>query len=175
MNVRWNILCFFAVFLTTASAAMAEGIDLPKRVTPIPATTNGVPHIQIGVTPIPTLSAELLKRVATIPGVEVRNTVISLPGAKGFWLNEAISIARPEVIVGGREFAHMHPDGSLHASLSPELAVQAVVSGWAVPHPWATQRPGWDGFVMIFTPGSQSELDVVFCLVEQSYSFVTGR
>ena len=175
MHVKWNILCFFAVFLTTASSAMAEGIDLPKRATPIPATTNGVPHIQIGVTPIPALSAELLQRVSTIPGVEVRDTVISLPGAKGFWLNEAISIARPEVIVGGREFAHMHPDGSLHASLSPELAVQAVKAGWAIPHPWAKQRPGWDGFVMIYTPGSQSELDVVFRLVEQSYSFVTGR
>ncbi|MDD9922576.1 MAG: DUF5519 family protein, partial [Boseongicola sp.] len=74
-----------------------------------------------------------------------------------------------------REFAHIHPDGSLHASLSPELAKRAVETGWAVAHPWADQRPGWEGFVMIFTPTSESELDVVFGLVKDSYEFVTGQ
>ena len=78
--------------------------------------------MQIGVNADPEISAELLRQASKIPGVEIRETVISLPGAKGFWINENVTIARPQVIVGGREFAHMHPDGSLHASLSPELA-----------------------------------------------------
>ena len=51
----------------------------------------------------------------------------------------------------------------------------APVSGWAVAHPWANQREGWEGFVMIFTPTNQEELNVVITLVEQSYSFVTGQ
>ena len=101
--------------------------------------------------------------------------MVSLPGAKGFWLNEGVTLARPDVIVGGREFAHIHPDGSLHASLSPELAVQAVDAGWAIHHPWAKQRPGWEGFVMIYTPVSKDELEVIFQLVLGSYNFVTGR
>ncbi|MGA9251021.1 MAG: luciferase family protein, partial [Roseobacter sp.] len=80
----------------------------------------------------------------------------------------------PEVIVGGREFAHVHPDGSLHASLKPDVAKMAVNAGWAISHPWADERPGWEGFVMIYTPNSNEELEIVYELVRSSYTFVTG-
>lgn len=153
----------------------AEAGSLPSRSSPIPLTTDGVPHIQIGVEAVPDISADLLRRVSNIPGVEIRDTVISLPGAMGFWLDEEITLARPDVIVGGREFAHIHPDGSLHASLSPELAVEAVEAGWAIHHPWADERPGWEGFVMIYTPGTMDEMEVVFQLIVESYNFVTGK
>lgn len=161
--------------IITASAVAAEPERLPVRIGAIPATTDGVPHVQIDVAPVPEISAELLRRVSKMPGVEVRPTVVSLPGAKGFWLNEKLPLARPDVIVAGREFAHVHPDGSLHASLSPTLADQAVKTGWAIHHPWASRRPGWEGFVMIYTPRSAEELEVVFQLVLESYSFVTGK
>ena len=134
-----------------------------------------MPHVQIGVDAVPELSAELLRRVATFPGVMIGETRVSLPGATGFRLEDDVALAHPEVIVGGREFAHLHPDGSLHASLHPETARAAVEAGWATPHPWADQRPGWEGFVMIYTPLTDAELDVVFRLVESSYLFVTGR
>lgn len=156
-------------------ASTADTFQLPTRITPRPATTDSVPHVQINVETMPELRDELLRRVSRIPHVEVRNTVISLPGAKGFWLADELPLARPEVIVGGREFAHVHPDGSLHASLHPETARAAVEAGWAVPHPWANRRPGWEGFVMIYSPLSADDLDVVFQLVLESYSFVTGR
>lgn len=161
--------------LAGAMPALAEIVEWPLRTTPRPVTTDGVPHVQIGVEAVPRITAELLRRVGGIPGVEIRNTVISLPGAKGFWLADELPLARPEVIVGGREFAHVHPDGSLHASLSPETARAAVAAGWAVPHPWSDRRPGWEGFVMIYTPVSEIELDVVFQLVLASYEFVTGK
>ncbi len=160
---------------SVVAMAMAETSSLPRRESPIPRTTNGVPHIQLGVTPDPEISAELLRRVSAIPGVDIRATVISLPGAKGFWITENVTITRPHAIVGGREFAHMHPDGSLHASLSPELAKKAVELGWATYHPWADQRPGWEGFVMIYTPGSDEELSVVMQLVLGSFNYVTGE
>ncbi len=161
------------LILATSSNA-AETITLPMRDTPVPRTTDGVPHVQIGVEPVPVISAELLRRVSETPGIEVRPTIVSLPGALGFWVSEDVPLSRPDVIVRGREFAHIHPDGSLHASLPPELADRAVEAGWAVNHPWADQRPGWEGFVMIFTPLSSEELDLVFELVLQSYEFVTG-
>ena len=145
------------------------------RDAPVPRTTDGVPHVQIEVEPVPEISAELLRRVSEIAGIEIQPTIVSLPGALGFWVVEDAPLARPEVIVRGREFAHIHPDGSLHASLSPALAKRAVQAGWAVSHPWADQRPGWEGFVMIFTPATLDELDVVFDLVLHSYEFVTGR
>lgn len=156
-------------------SAAADPKKLPIRTSPIPLTTDGVPHVQIDIEPDPEISSELLRRVAGISGVEIRDTVISLPGAKGFWINENIILARPDVIIRGREFAHIHPDGSLHASLSPELADQAVEAGWAIYHPWAKQRPGWGGFVMIYTPGTRDEMETVLQLILESYNYITGR
>ena len=165
-----------AILLFTAPMVVsAQEMDLPLRDTPRPKTTNGVPHVQIGVDADPELSKELLRRVAKFPGVVVGATRVSLPGAIGFRLADNVTLAQPEAIVGGREFAHVHPDGSLHASLSPETARAAVKAGWATPHPWSDRRAGWKGFVMIYTPMSEGELEVVFQLVQSSYAYVTGR
>ncbi len=158
-----------------ATSAMAQEISLPIRTAPIPHTTNGVPHLQIGLEAVPALSEELLRRVAEFPGVSIGATRVSLPGGIGYQLDDDMQLANPKVIVGGREFAHLHTDGSLHASLEPKLARAAIQAGWAVAHPWAAQRDGWEGFVMIFTPTTPDELEVVSQLVASSYSFVTGR
>jgi len=50
-----------------------------------------------------------------------------------------------------------------------------VQAGWAVAHPWADQRAGWEGFVMIYTPTTQAELDFVLQLVRVSYTYITGQ
>ncbi|NNL19171.1 MAG: phospholipase [Boseongicola sp.] len=174
MRVEHTLTGVLAVVLIAVSSASADILPLPGRETPVPQTTDGVPHVQIGIDPDPEISAELLDRVSRLPGVEIRPTVISLAGALGFWISEEIALARSDVIAGGREFAHLHPDGSLHASLPPDLAQAASEAGWAVAHPLAGQRPGWEGFVMIFTPANSEELDVVYDLVVHSYAFVTG-
>ncbi len=163
-----------ALVASVLSTLIYASDPLPKRVGPVPKTTNSVPHIQLDVERNPALAQSLLQRAAKIPGVIIRDTVISLPGAKGFWLDKGVSVANPQVIVGGREFAHMHPDGSLHASLEPSLAKQVVQAGWATFHPWSKKNKGWEGFVMIFTPTSEEELDVVYDLVVSSYEYVTG-
>ena len=160
---------------STPIPALAKDLALPLRETPRPETTNGVPHVQLGVEAKPELSDELLRRVAGLPGVNLGPTRVSLPGATGFQLADDVPLAKPKAIVGGREFAHIHPDGSLHASLAPDTARAAVAAGWAIAHPWANQREGWEGFVMIYTPVNDNEVDVVFQLVQSSYSYVTGR
>lgn len=154
-------------------SAPVQALELPDRDVPRPRTTDGVPHVQLGVTPRPEIKTALLGRVGNHPGIDIRPTIVSLPGALGFWIDEGIPLAHPEVIVRGREFAHLHPDGSLHASLSPALAARAVNAGWAIPHPWATQRPGWEGFVMIYTPQNEAELEIVFHLIVAGFDFVT--
>ena len=163
------------ILVGAALPGIAQDGNWPDRETPRPRTTDGVPHVQIGIEPIPEFSEELLRRVAEIPDVEIANTIVSLPGALGFWIDEDVDLAHPEAIVRGREFAHIHPDGSLHASLNPETAKIVSEKGWSIAHPWANQRPGWEGFVMIYTPTTQEELDVVFDLVLASYRYVTGR
>jgi phospholipase/carboxylesterase len=164
-----------ASMLVMSAPAIAQDSSFPMRETPRPETTNGVPHVQIDVQAIPELSEEMLRQVAEFPGVVLGATRVSLPGAVGFQLADDVSIAQPQAIVGGREFAHLHPDGSLHASLHPDTARTAIDTGWAVAHPWADQRAGWDGFVMIYTPTTEAELDVVLQLVRGSYTYITGQ
>jgi hypothetical protein len=147
---------------------------LPKRTSPRPATHKGMPHSQIGVEPVPEVNTELFRRAFSLPDVESRPTVISVPGALALWVREGVLLAHPEVIVAGREFAHIHPDGSLHASLPPERAREAIEAGWAEPHPIA-QYLGQDGLVMLYTPRDLPEMVVIFRLVVDSYNFVTGR
>lgn len=162
------IACFFFVYSPVAHA------DLSVRSAPQIETSEGVPHVQIGVEAIPALQSELLRRVSTLPEIEIRQTVIGTFGAKGFWLLEGLTLARPEVIFHGREYAHLHTDGSLHASLPPKRAFEAVAAGWAVRHPSAQYHARLEGFVMLYTPRTMEELDVVFSLIVDGYNFVTG-
>lgn len=90
------------------------------------------------------------------------------------WITAAVRITRPDQIVSGREFAHIHPDGSLHATLPPDRALEAVEAGWAEPQPIAEQL-GVPGLVMIYTPQTLEELATVLQLVVDSYNFVTGQ
>lgn len=174
LSTRFTILAAASLFASVTST-FAQDVSFQNREGPRPETTNGVPHIQLDVEPVPELTELMLKHVEGFSGVALGSTRVSLPGAVGFQLNIDVSLAEPDAIVGGREFAHVHPDGSLHASLEPEMARAAVSAGWATPHPWADQRPGWEGFVMIYTPTTKAELDVVLQLVRGSYSYVTGR
>ena len=170
----WGLFIIIAnvVWAISASAGLR---NLPVRENPRPETTDGIPHIQIDVDAVPELSAELLQRVSKIAGVELRRTIVGRSGSTGFWLHEDMKLARPGSIIRGREFAHLHPDGSLHASLSPNLAKRAIEAGWAVEHPWAAHKKGLEGFVMIYTPLSTNELEVVANLVLESYGYVTGQ
>ncbi len=97
-----------------------------------------------------------------------------MPGARALWLEEDVPVVRPELIAAGREFAHIHPDGSLHVALPPARAKEAVEASWAEPHPIVCMM-GMDGMVMLYTPRSTEELDVIFELIVDSYNFVTGR
>lgn len=146
---------------------------LPERKRARPATSQGMPHTQIGIRPIAAIHNKLFQLSFSLPMVQNRPTVISVPGARALWLDENMPLAHPEVIVRGREFAHIHPDGSLHLSLPPERAREAVEKGWAEPHPIASYI-GIDGMVMLYTPLDEEELDVVFQLIVESYNFVTG-
>lgn len=169
---KWLVALTIACLL--CGHAQAKYVGIPIKTGPPIQTTAGVPHVQINVEPVPDLHAQLLRRVAALPGLEIRPTVIGMFGAKGFWLDEDLTLAQPEVIFRGREFAHLHVDGSLHASLPPERAFEAIDAGWAVRHPSAQYHARLEGFIMLYTPRTQEELDVVFQLIIDGYNFITG-
>ena len=133
-----------------------------------------MPHAQIGVVPDAAVEREMYRRVYALPGIENRPSVISVPGARALWLADDVPIAHPEVVLRGREFAHIHPDASLHVVLPDERAAEAIAAGWAEQHPVAAQL-GIPGIVLVYTPRDSAELDVVMDLITESYRFVTGR
>jgi len=81
---------------------------LPVRQGPRIQTSGRVPHVQIGFDPSKALNKELFRLAFTLPGLEERPTIVSLPGATGMWLQDGVTVERPKTIVSGREFAHIH-------------------------------------------------------------------
>jgi len=147
---------------------------LPERAGPRTQTSGTVPHVQFNVDPVTAVNDELFRRAYLLPGVEDRPTVVSLPGGRGMWLSDEINLVHPEVVLVGREFAHFHTDGSLHLPLPVERAMEVDEKGWGEMHPWAGEREGFDGFVMLYTPLSMEEVDIAFQLIVESYNYVTG-
>ncbi len=153
---------------------VVDTVELPKRSGSRPETTMGVPHVQIGVELVSEVNEELFRRVYSIPGIENRPSVIA--AWRGLWLTEQVTVFEPGALISGREFAHIHDDGSLHIFLEPSRSDEAVKSCWAIFHPFAVQGlSGWDGFVMLYTPQSFDELDVTFQIIVDGYNYVTGQ
>ena len=148
---------------------------LPERSGSRTQTTGSVPHMQLVVEPVAAVNDELFRRAYLLPGVEDRPTIISLPGGRGMWLADDVAIANPGVVLAGREFAHIHTDGSLHAPLPVDRALEVAEKGWGEMHPWSGERPGFDGFVMLYTPLTMEELEITFQLIVESYNHVTGQ
>ncbi len=123
---------------------------------------------------VPELDAELARRAYSLPGVEERESTVSLPGARSLWLADDVELARPEVLQAGREFAHIHPNGSLHVWLPVDRAIEVAETKWGELHPWVGRDDFWDGLVMVYTPETPEELDVTVRLIVDAYNYVTG-
>lgn len=149
-------------------------VKLLQRPGSRPETTTGVPHVQIGVELVPKVHEELFRRVYAIAGIENRPSVIA--GWEGLWLTDQVTVSVPNALIDGREFGHIHDDGSLHIFLEPTRATEAVETCWAIFHPFALQQDErWNGFVMLYTPQSIEELNVTFQLIVDAYNYVTGQ
>jgi uncharacterized protein (TIGR00369 family) len=110
----------------------------------------------------------LLRRVRTLPEVEVGWSAISVPHARGFHLKPHAAEGAAEAFQRGSEFGHLHPehDGSLHLTLPPALYGEVLQAGWGEPHPIS-------GTMLVFGPRDEVELEVVWRLVCASYNWAT--
>jgi hypothetical protein len=158
-----------------STATTINGLTaLPARDGPREETTHGVPHIQINAEPVPEVDTELRRRAFSLPGVENGPSRLSLPGARGLWLSDDVDLARPQVLQSGREFAHIHPNGSLHVWLPVDRAVEVDETKWGELHPWVGRNDFWDGVVMVYTPETLDEVDIAIRLLVDAYNYVTG-
>lgn len=149
--------------------------QLPQRVGEPPSITEGMPQLQIGVDAVEEVNAELFRRVYSLPSVENQLTVISpVEGSRALWVEPSIEVAHPELLPKERELGHIHPDGSLHMAMDPARGQEAVDAGWALFHPAAGTRPGFQGFMLLYTPRNMDELGVICQLIVDGYNHVVG-
>lgn len=96
-------------------------------------------------------------------------SLVSVPGARAFVLDEEAAAGPADAFQAGREFAHLHPpsDGSLHMTLPTDVADEAYEKGWGEPHPVS-------GTPLIFGPRDDDELEVIWFLLQASHRFATG-
>jgi Family of unknown function (DUF5519) len=121
------------------------------------------------IAPVP-LQDELAHRVAALDGIQIAQSAISVPGARGFFLDPRHPGGPAAAFMAGREFAHLHPahDGSMHLSLPGPMRAEAIATGWAEPHPLV-------GTPMIFGPRDAAELELVWQIFLASYRFAAGH
>ncbi len=177
-----SILAILAMMVAGACSAgdpaavtgTGGALELPEREGPRRQTTGDVPHIQLDAEPVPAVDAELRRRAFQLPGVENLPSDRSLPGARGLALSDSLDLSRADVIAGSREFAHIHPDGSLHVWLSGDSAIEVHDKKWGELHPWVDRDGFWSGVVMLYTPENLDELDVTIRILVDAYNFVTG-
>jgi hypothetical protein len=147
-----------------------EALDsLPIRSGPPPETIGPAPHSQVSQQAPPELQRELATRALALPGVRGTGSLVSVPGALAFVLDEESAGGPREAFQAGREFAHLHPsyDGSLHMTLPADVARETYEKGWGEPHPYS-------GTPLVFGPRDSDELEVVWRLLLESYRFATG-
>jgi phospholipase/carboxylesterase len=157
-------------------AALPDG-RLPARQGPRPEVSSQIPQEQRSDTAPLELQEIAFRRIAALPGVSSGQSMISVPGARGFLLAPP-RLGPPEafIVPSAGEFAHVHPghDGSLHVALPLFLAADVVEKGWGVAHPLAGVRLT-PGMVMLFGPRDADELETVVGVVTTSHAWASGR
>ena len=115
----------------------------------------------------PEMQENLVGRVLGLRDVTIAPSGISVPGARGFFLDYARFTA-PMFAVN--EFAHIHPDfdGSLHVMASPELCRRIATSGWGELHARTDQ------VAMVYGPRDDDEVGTVFSIVEIAYRYAAS-
>ena len=138
---------------------------LPERVGEPPETTAGLPQLPLGSSPDP----GLWPRIAGL-GTPADAT-IGPPGSRSLRLPGGGGAA--EAFLHGTEFAHLHPDGSLHLCLPPALAYDALAKGWALAHPLAAVRLS-AGLVLVPAPRDAVEREIVTAVVAAAHRFASA-
>ncbi|KAK5120911.1 hypothetical protein LTR85_005695 [Meristemomyces frigidus] len=148
----------------------------PQRQGPRPETRGIAPHRQITQKPDKGVYEKLAQAIKNM-GASNENLLIGTScfekhGTGLFSISPAKSTCQGEI-------CHAHPsDGSMHMTLHPADARIVLEAGWAERHPIA--RGGWferfvpGGFVMVYAPRDDREIETVLRIVSAAAWFVSG-
>lgn len=149
---------------------------LPDRVGPKPRTDNSVPHLQkTQKSPAHLRDSMLIWAPTALPYVTETDTRISVSATRALWLDEQVEVVHADAFMppaGGREFAHVHLDGSLHLCVSDAAVREIVDRGWGEPHPLKDKGVNE---VLFFAPRDSIELEIAKYAIAEAWSYATGE
>jgi phospholipase/carboxylesterase len=132
----------------------------------------GIPQHQETQNAPAELQERLWARLAELPDVTTGPTKVGVEGTRALLLDRGAA-AGPDaayVLPDDGEFAHQHPDGSLHVVLPDALAYDALAKGWAVAHPLAGVRVS-PGMVLVYGPREEAEVEIVAGIAAASHRY----
>ncbi|KEQ99336.1 hypothetical protein AUEXF2481DRAFT_35239 [Aureobasidium subglaciale EXF-2481] len=159
----------------TSKAGCISGLSQRRGVRP--STLGIAPHRQINQRPSREMHEKLVDALHDIADANVH----LLEGTSCFEKHgTGLFSENPQRRTCGGEICHTHlSDGSMHLTLHPADAKVMLEAGWGERHPLA--RGGWlerfvpGGFVMIYAPRDDDELDVVLEIVRVAAWYVGGE
>lgn len=155
---------------------MQEPLSLPLRKGSRPKTGPAVPHQQLSQTAPLELQELLWERLNTLEHIIIGQSHVSMPDSKALHMLPMYAKGPEQAFFAGTEFAHLHGprDGSLHLTLSPRDTIEVLEKGWGERHPLA-HRMAKPGLVMVFGPRDKAELDIIWGIIQRSYTNAATR
>jgi hypothetical protein len=134
-----------------------------------PTAEQPGPHQQLSQNAPLELQEALFVLGRSLPGVATGRSLVSLPGARAFFLDRELARGPDAAFLAGLEFAHIHApfDGSLHVTLPDQVTQEVMVQGWGEPHP--VQKG-----LLIYGPRDEQELAVAWQHLRISHVFACG-
>ena len=111
---------------------------------------------------------------STFPKVRKEPTRISVPSSIAMWLDENQDVGHIDAFMppkGGREFTHLHLDGSIHTVVASEIEEEIISKKWGVRHMYYNRGVKE---VLVYAPRNEKELEVLKSIVIKSYEYATG-
>jgi hypothetical protein len=73
---------------------------------------------------------------------------------------------------GGREFIHIHLDGSFHTVVDTDVENEIITKKWGVRHMYYIQGLKE---VLVYAPRNEAEIEIVKTIVIKPYEYATGK
>lgn len=110
----------------------------------------------------------------TFPKVRKEPTRISVPTSIAMWLDEKENVGHIDAFMppsGGREFTHLHLDGSIHTVVDTETEEEIIRKNWGVRHMYYNQGVKE---VLVYAPRNLEELEILKTITIKSYEYASG-
>ncbi len=112
---------------------------------------------------------------STFPMVRKEATRISVPTSTAMWLDENENVGHIDAFMppsGGREFTHIHLDGSFHTVVGTDVENEIISKKWGVRHMYYNQGVKE---VLVYAPRNEEEIEIAKTIVIKSYEYATGK